>query len=173
VARRPPKDEDDDRKLFEEQMQGVRPLARRTGRAVPVVKEPAVRPAVAGPPASGLEVVERWGERYALLAAGADRRLIKELRARRPEAELDLHGMRADEARAKLRAFVGRARTAGHRALLVIHGRGKRSGAEGPVLRDVVLDALAAPPLAAEVLAVTNAPAPLGGGGAALVLVRK
>jgi DNA-nicking Smr family endonuclease len=165
----PRRSDEDDRRLFEEEMQDVRPLERRTGRAVPIVSP---REAPARVAAIRLEVVERWGEKYALLAPGADRRLLKELPQRKVDAELDLHGLRREEARAALKKFMAGARRAGCRTVLVVHGRGHRSGAAGPVLCDVVIEALTAPPLAAGILAVTNAPSARGGPGAALVLLR-
>jgi DNA-nicking Smr family endonuclease len=55
----------------------------------------------------------------------------------------------------------------------VIHGRGLHSGAAGPALRDCVLDALAAGPLACRLLAAVTAPPALGGPGAALLLLRR
>jgi DNA-nicking Smr family endonuclease len=169
VARR---SDDEERRLFEKAMEDVRPLGRRTGRAVPVAGGPP--PAARSPakPAPRLETVERWGENYALLAPGADRKLIRELRQRKSaDAELDLHGFRREEARAALLELVASARQAGQRTVLVIHGRGHRSGAEGPVLRDLVIETLA--PLVTQILAVITAPSALGGAGAALVLLRR
>jgi DNA-nicking Smr family endonuclease len=171
---RPPADPDEQR-LFAEAMRGVRPLDRRTGPTV--IADPAAPPAV--PPSrpatvAPLETIELLGERYALLAPGTDRRLLRELArpSPPPDATVDLHGMDAARARRALRAFVTSAQAQGCRRLLVIHGRGHRSGPAGPVLRDCVLDELAGA-LAASVLAVVTAPPPLGGPGAALVLLRR
>jgi DNA-nicking Smr family endonuclease len=170
----PRRSDDEERRLFEKEMEDVRPLGRRTGRAVPVVGSAA--PPAGSPlkqaPAPRLEAVERWGERYALLAPGADRKLLRELRQKKSaDVELDLHGLRRDEARAALLKLVESAWQAGQRTLLVIHGRGNRSGADGPVLRELLIETLA--PLADRILAVSNAPPGLGGGGAALVLLRR
>jgi DNA-nicking Smr family endonuclease len=185
VPRKPSDQRPDEaeQRLFEEEMEGVRPLDRRTGRSL--VVEPEAAPARATPvrstgtvPAAGQaanHVVERWGESYAVLAPGVDRRVLRELRAgdRAPEAELDLHGMTAAKALAALGSFLGKAQGEGRRTVLVIHGRGRGSGAEGPVLRDRVIDALAEGPLAGRVLAATSAPPALGGPGAGLVLLRR
>jgi DNA-nicking Smr family endonuclease len=150
---------------------GAKPLDRRTGRLLPLEAGGGAAPD--GEPA--LEPLERWGERYQFLAPGTDRRVARDLQRDEspPEATLDLHGMDAEAARRALRAFVDGAGLAGRRRLLVVHGRGHRSGPKGPVLRDCVLDLLASPPLAPRVLAVVNAPPPLGGLGAAVVLLRR
>jgi DNA-nicking Smr family endonuclease len=57
--------------------------------------------------------------------------------------------------------------------VLVIHGRGHRSGPQGPVLRERLIEALLAPPLASALLAAVTAPPALGGPGAALLLLRR
>jgi DNA-nicking Smr family endonuclease len=166
VSRKPT---DEDRRLFEEAMKGVRPLERKTGRAIAVVPPagaPKITPAKAAPAA--LVAVRREGEHYLLLAPGLDRARMRAMLASPPQGQLDLHGHDGTRARGTLRAFLDRARAQGWQRVLIIHGRGHRSGPDGPVLRDRVLDTL----LAADgVLAVVNAPPALGGLGAALVLL--
>jgi DNA-nicking Smr family endonuclease len=159
---------DDDKKLFEEAMKGVRPLQRKTGPALVAASGPP--PPRPKPTAArrALAVVSREGEHYLLLAPDAARPRNDE----RPDGKVDLHGLDATRARAALRDFIDRARAQGWQRVLVIHGRGRRSGPEGPVLRDTVLDALLAPPLSERVLAATNAAPALGGLGAAVLLLR-
>ncbi len=53
-------------------------------------------------------------------------------------AEFDLHGMTAIEARAALREFIGMAVQRNYSCIRVIHGKGRRSGPRGPVLKNVV-----------------------------------
>jgi DNA-nicking Smr family endonuclease len=179
MGRAPRRPDLDDERAFAEAVRGARPLDRRTGRAVAAAPTAGVSPATARsiptPGAAGprLDIVERWGERYALLATGADRRLLRELAEAQPQQSLDLHGLDGPRALRTLRAFVEKAHQQGARRLLVIHGRGHGSGPAGPVLRDCIIDALAGPPLAARVLAVTTAPPALGGPGAALILLRR
>jgi DNA-nicking Smr family endonuclease len=183
MGRAPRRPDLDDERAFAQAVRGARPLDRRTGRAVaadtpsdgaPLSPSRDARSiATTGDAGQRLEIVERWGERYALLASGADRRLLRELAGAEPQRSLDLHGLDAARASRTLRAFVGTAHQQGARRILVIHGRGHGSGPAGPVLRDLVIDALAGPPLAALVLAVANAPAALGGPGAALILLRR
>jgi DNA-nicking Smr family endonuclease len=119
--------------------------------------------------------LERAGDGFAYAAAGVDRRILRELEraARPPEATLDLHGRKSREAEASLMAFVRGAQSGGRRILLVIHGRGLRSGEGGPVLRQMVHACLTEGSLADAVLAVVAAPPRLGGSGAALVLLRR
>jgi DNA-nicking Smr family endonuclease len=164
----------DDEALFAEAMRDVRRLERRSGPVVPMVPAPAAPAAPRGRRCE-LDVLEQWGERYALLAPGADRRLLRALRAGQPppEASLDLHRRDSAAATGMLRGFVEQAHREGRRCLLVIHGRGRHSGPEGPVLRALVLGELGRGPLAEKVLAVANAPPDLGGSGAALVLLRR
>ena len=55
--------------------------------------------------------------------------------------ELDLHGERLEEALRQLRAFVEDGAAAGHRQLVVVHGRGAHT-VGGAVLRPAVRDCL-------------------------------
>jgi DNA-nicking Smr family endonuclease len=153
----------------------MRARARSTaarGRSTPLVPLD-----LAGPPATPPEPhpalhrqheqyrLDRWGEQYTLLAPGTDRRMDRDLRAgdQPPDASLDLHGLDSARARQALRGFVEAAHQRGCRRLLVIHGRGHRSGPAGPVLRECMLEALASPPLGPRVLAVVDASPALGG----------
>lgn len=88
-----------------------------------------------------------------------------------PSRELDLHGMGVAKARAALERAVTQARRDGLRCLVVICGRGHRSGPSGPVLPDVVMDELAGP-LAGHVLGFRSAPRHFGGAGALIVRLR-
>jgi len=49
--------------------------------------------------------------------------------------ELDLHGLTAVEARAALYEFLAEAASLDLRCVRIIHGKGKRSGHQGPVLK--------------------------------------
>jgi DNA-nicking Smr family endonuclease len=83
-------------------------------------------------------------------------------------AELDLHGLRREEARDTLAAFVRDAARKGTRCLRVVHGKGHGSPGRQPVLKNKVQRWLAQ---CSEVLAFTQAPGPEGGAGALLVLL--
>ena len=68
---------------------------------------------------------------------GLDTGLVRKLRQGKfaRQAALDLHGMKADEARPELEQFLNRATQAGSRCVLVIHGRGKNSPGQFPILK--------------------------------------
>lgn len=53
-------------------------------------------------------------------------------------AEMDLHGMTSIQARGALAEFVKESIQQGHSCIRVIHGKGRRSGPRGPVLKNVV-----------------------------------
>lgn len=85
------------------------------------------------------------------------------------QAELDLHGLRREEAREALSAFVREAGRRGWRCLRVVHGKGHGSPGREPVLKAKVHRWLGQH---GQVLAFTQAPAPEGGSGALIVLLR-
>ncbi len=84
------------------------------------------------------------------------------------QAEIDLHGLRRDEARTALAAFVRRAALHGHRCLRVVHGKGHGSPGREPVLKGKAQRWLAQ---CAEVIAFAQASGPQGGAGALIVLL--
>jgi DNA-nicking Smr family endonuclease len=85
------------------------------------------------------------------------------------DAEVDLHGLNAAQARIVLRDFIADATVHGYSCVRVVHGKGKRSGSRGPVLKHLVnhwlqrMDA---------VLAFGSARPVDGGSGAVYVLLR-
>lgn len=85
------------------------------------------------------------------------------------QAQLDLHGLRRDEAREHLAAFLREAVRAGLRCVRVIHGKGNGSPGREPVLKDKVRNWLVQKD---EVIAFTQARAQDGGHGALIVLLR-
>jgi DNA-nicking Smr family endonuclease len=86
------------------------------------------------------------------------------------QAQLDLHGLRSDEARESLTAFVQLALRHGHRCVRVVHGKGLGSPGREPVLKAKVQRWLAQ---CAEVIAFTQATGPQGGAGALVVLLQR
>ena len=84
------------------------------------------------------------------------------------QAEIDLHGLRRDEARDSLSAFVRNAAARGHRCLRVVHGKGHGSPGRQPVLKGKVQRWLGQ---SGSVIAFTQASGPLGGAGALIVLL--
>ena len=85
-------------------------------------------------------------------------------------ARLDLHGMDQDQARAQLDSFLTWAQAEGHRAVLVITGRGR---AGGGVLRRRVPDWLGEAPLRGLVAGVSIAHRRHGGEGAFYVALKR
>jgi DNA-nicking Smr family endonuclease len=85
------------------------------------------------------------------------------------EDELDLHGFSQTTARDQLAAFIAHSRDSGRRCVRIIHGKGYRSGARGPVLKSAVNLWLRRH---IDVMAFTSARAIDGGTGAVYVLIR-
>jgi DNA-nicking Smr family endonuclease len=85
------------------------------------------------------------------------------------QAELDLHGLRTDEAREQLGAFIREARRLGLRCVRVVHGKGLGSPGKTPVLKGRVQGWLVQKK---EVLAFVQARPAEGGAGALLVLLQ-
>ena len=83
--------------------------------------------------------------------------------------ELDLHGLSQSGARNQLADFIARSRECGCRCVRIIHGKGYRSGARGPVLKTAVNLWLRRH---MEVMAFVSARAIDGGAGAVYVLLR-
>lgn len=84
------------------------------------------------------------------------------------QAEVDLHGLRRDEAREALLGFLTEASRRGQRCVRVVHGKGHGSPGRRPVLKQKVQRWLAQ---SAEVVAFAQASGPQGGAGALIVLL--
>ena len=85
------------------------------------------------------------------------------------QGELDLHGLRRDEARERVAAFLRDSARKGLRCVRIIHGKGNGSPGREPVLKGKVRSWLVQ---RAEVLAFTQARASEGGHGALIVLLQ-
>ena len=85
------------------------------------------------------------------------------------QAELDLHGLRRDEARERLAAFLREAARSQLRCVRIVHGKGHGSPGRESVLKMKVKTWLAQ---RSEVLAFTYARAADGGHGALIVLLK-
>jgi DNA-nicking Smr family endonuclease len=86
------------------------------------------------------------------------------------QAQIDLHGLRREEAREQLANFVREALQRGQRCVRVIHGKGLGSPGREPVLKAKVQRWLAQ---CAEVIAFSQATGPQGGAGALVVLLER
>lgn len=117
-------------------------------------------------------LTERGGGRVDGVSSGFDRRRLRALRRGDPppDREVDLHGLRREEARRVLGAELHEALEASARCVLVIHGRGTHSAA-GSVLRASLPAWLAESPHGPRVLAF--AASEDHAGGATYVLLRR
>jgi DNA-nicking Smr family endonuclease len=106
---------------------------------------------------------------------GLDPRLLRKLRKGEFawQAHLDLHGMTAEPARKAVDDFLSASVRAGHRCVLIVHGRGHNSKDQMPVLKERMKVWLARGRAAHVVLAFTTARACDGGAGALYVLLRR
>jgi DNA-nicking Smr family endonuclease len=84
------------------------------------------------------------------------------------QRQLDLHGLRSDEARERLGQFIREARQQGIRCVRVVHGKGLGSPGKTPVLKNRVHSWLVQK---SEVLAFVQAKPADGGAGALVVLL--
>ena len=73
-----------------------------------------------------------------------------ELRRRRPEATLDLHGLTSDEALQRTDMFLRESKSEGKIKILIIHGKGIHTKSGESVLRDAVRAYVRSHPLAGE-----------------------
>lgn len=112
------------------------------------------------------------GEEMLFRRSGLQHSVMRKLKRGlyRQDAELDLHGMTVNEARPALASFLAKSLAEGRRCVRVIHGKGIRSGEQGPVLRQKVAHWLAQRD---EVLAYVSAIPRHGGTGAVYVLLRR
>jgi DNA-nicking Smr family endonuclease len=106
---------------------------------------------------------------------GFDEGVMRRLRAGRfsIQAQLDLHGLRREDAKPALDDFIQKSRLAGHRCVLVITGRGLRSEDNVPVLRRGLQSWLTQGSTAKRVLGFCSAKPKDGGLGAVYVLLRR
>ncbi|WP_195873416.1 Smr/MutS family protein, partial [Bordetella pertussis] len=85
-------------------------------------------------------------------------------------AELDLHGLRVEQARHAVLSFLDECLEHGIRCVRIVHGKGYGSQGLEPVLKDKARTWLVQK---ADVLAFSEAPERGGGAGALLVLLRQ
>ena len=109
------------------------------------------------------------------VAPGVDHRLAQRLHRGdfAIQAQCDLHGHTVEEAKAAMQRFVSHAHASGQRCVRVIHGRGRNSKDNRPVLKEQVQLWLSHGRLSRLVLAFATAPAADGGAGAVYVMLRR
>ncbi len=109
------------------------------------------------------------GLSYTRAGVGSD--VVKKLRTGHwtIQAQLDLHGLRRDQARESLGEFLRKCQRNEHRCVRIIHGKGLGSINKEPVLKNKVKNWLIQKD---EVLAFSQATAADGGSGALIVLLK-
>ncbi|MCX7692662.1 MAG: Smr/MutS family protein [Tepidimonas ignava] len=170
-----------DRALFERAVGPVRPL-RPHGRAVAERPTPlplprqrqaderaVMREALSD--AFDAETLLHTDEHLSFRRPGLGPDVVRRLRRGEwaIQAELDLHGLRTDEARERLGGFIREAHRQGLRCVRVVHGKGLGSPGKTPVLKGRVHSWLVQK---SEVLAFVQARPADGGAGALIVLLR-
>jgi DNA-nicking Smr family endonuclease len=171
--------EDDEEALFRAAMRDVKPLPA-IPRAAEAPKPPAQARFRRADEQAVLQESLMVPEDAALLGTGEEvgfrRPHIPEsvlLKLRRGhyavDAEIDLHGLNASQAKSALREFIADAVTRNMHCVRVIHGKGRRSGPRGPVLKTVVNHWLQR---SNQILAFGSARAVDGGSGALYVLLQ-
>ncbi|HSN98443.1 MAG TPA: Smr/MutS family protein [Candidatus Nanopelagicales bacterium] len=115
------------------------------------------------------------GERLEGRRLDVDPREVRRLRHGRygVDGRLDLHGRRAEEARAAVEEFVRRRQGDGDRVVALIHGKGNHSPGGRAVLRGEIAAWLSQGPAARHVAAFATAPEDDGGAGTLLVLLAR
>ncbi len=110
------------------------------------------------------------GEEISYLRDGLHRRTLGRLRRGhwRVQDEIDLHEMNLSAATQSVREFLEEARGAGFGCVKIIHGKGLRSGPDGPQLKRMTAGLLARHP---RVCAFASARPNDGGTGAVYVLL--
>jgi len=175
----------DEAELLRQAFEGVRPLggsrAERLAVDPPVsqniVSEDAevlaeLSDLISGQGAFELTETEEYVEGARV---GLDPRLVSRLRRGEfsVQAHIDLHGMIQPDAKEALNQFILASVRKGHRAVLVVHGRGLRSPGGQPVLKHAAAQWLSHGTIGGYVLAFATARAYDGGAGAMWVLLRR
>ncbi len=121
-------------------------------------------------PALWSEDIEH-SEALSFLRPGLPRHILRRLRGGDwvVQDELDLHGLRTDEAKSRLAAFLTECKKQRLRCVRIIHGKGLRSKNREPVLKHKVRHWLTQRD---DVLAFVEARAVSGGSGAVMVLLK-
>ena len=170
-----------DRDLFRLAAGAVQPLAEPSRAALPTNKpKPIPRQSQADEKAALVEAISDEFDTSTLLdidehlsyrAAGIGPDVTRKLRRGdwTIQGQLDLHGLRTEEAREHLGEFIREARKQGLRCVRVVHGKGLGSPGKTPVLKGRVQGWLAQKK---EVLAFVQARPAEGGAGALVVLLQ-
>ncbi|WP_424680766.1 Smr/MutS family protein [Frateuria sp. YIM B11624] len=177
--RAPTQPDEDDIRLFRDAIGPVREI--RTDAPPPPAPRPEPRAHMfeadeAAVPGELLELafdpaLMEIGEELGYLRDGYPPRLLRQLKRGQfsIQDELDLHHMNAAAAQSSIATFLAEARQHGLRCVRIVHGKGLRSKAAGPVLK-VLTDRLLR--RRDDVVAFASAKPAQGGTGAVVVLLK-
>ena len=169
-----------DTELFREAVRGVAPLKR--ARHAPQGPKPPPRARFTRADEAQVleeslrlgpdELAVETGDELSYRRLGIGETIIRQLRrgAYRVDREIDLHGLNLRDAHAALNSFLAAAVAADARCVRVVHGKGRRSGPRGPVLKNMVNKVLRKN---AAVVAFASARPMDGGTGALYVLLTR
>lgn len=170
---------DDDRDLFRMAVGDVRRIRSKRDRSRPAPPPPKpsqrerdearVMDDLAHGPIDFSSI--ETGEEISYLRDGLQKRVLTRLRRGhwRVEDEIDLHQMNLEAATASIRSFLEEADQRRMSCVRIIHGKGLRSGPEGPQLKRLTARLLSRHD---RVAAFASAPPHDGGTGAVYVLLR-
>ena len=170
---------DDDARLFREAIGPLRELAPVA--PPPAIARPAPRPHMleadeAAVPGALLDLafdpaVLEVGEELGYLRDGYPPRLLRQLKRGQfsVQDDVDLHQMNAAAAQHTIAEFLAEAHRRGLRCVRIVHGKGLRSRAAGPVLKGLTDRMLRRRD---DVIAFASARPALGGTGAVVVLLK-
>ncbi|KAA6187080.1 DNA mismatch repair protein MutS [Thiohalocapsa marina] len=167
--------QDSDYELFRSAVQDAEPLRQETAEPYRPRPAPIPRPREAddeAEPTETLSEAEVETHDYLLFVRpGVQKRVFQALQRGQiePGLELDLHGLRVEQARLALREFLAECHHRRIRCARIIHGKGFGSEHRQPVLKCKINYWLR---LRADVLAFCSATRRDGGTGAAYVLLR-
>jgi DNA-nicking Smr family endonuclease len=171
---------EDDARLFREAIGDIRPMAPAAEPPAPPRPAPRARMFEADEAAVPGELLEmafdpalmEVGEELSFLHDGYPPKLLKQLKRGHfsVQDDLDLHHMNAAAAQASIADFLAEARENGLRCVRIVHGKGLRSKAGGPVLKFLTDRLLRRRD---DVIAFASARPALGGTGAVVVLLRR
>jgi len=181
MAKAKPPLSDDDPDLFREAVKDVAPLRRRERvehapeRPPPVPMQriqddlQVLQDSLSDAPPPEMELES--GDILSFLREGMSPQVLRRLRAGfwAVQGEIDLHGLRTEEARPLLVEFLDHAVKRGARCVCVIHGKGRGSRNREPVLKPRVASWLVQ---RKDVMAFCEARPEAGGSGAMMVLLR-
>lgn len=171
---------EEDRALFRQAVQGTRRLKHDKVEEYRAPRSPRPLPSKADTNISfrdmlsdemDLEPVEA-AEELLFQRPGLQGTVLRKLRRGQfaNEAELDLHGLRIEDARAAVAGFLDNASQHGMRCVRIVHGKGYGSAQAKPVLKNKLNSWLRQRP---EVLAFCSARPVDGGTGAVYVLLKR